>query len=222
MNRHTLACGKHQVYRQDGTQRADSHKQTRERRINKNNEDPATRQNLQDSRSIIWVTNPSVFCFFPFKAGFSMQPWLFLSLLYRQSYLGTEIVLPSGSLLRFWKQNRPTTCAPAPLVHQHHLCTGTTFQRQVCFTSCGSDLPKVRTREEWNDTGQKTAAESKNLRMLGDKKIKHMPLLCLHSLHAFFSALYIRDHSLLIICQRSIIFSESDKLVEIVFFFPLG
>jgi hypothetical protein len=41
-------------------------------------------------------------------------------------------------------------------------------------------------KEGWNDKGQKTAAELKNLRMLGKKKIKEITLLRVHSATAFF------------------------------------
>lgn len=33
-----------------------------------------------------------------------------------------------------------------------------------------TDLPGVKMKEGWNDTGQKTAAELKNLRMLKDRQ----------------------------------------------------
>ena len=36
--------------------------------------------------------------------------------------------------------------------------------------NCGPDSPEVKTKEGWNDTGQKTVAELKNLRMLKDKR----------------------------------------------------
>lgn len=62
------------------------------------------------------------------------------------------------------------------------------FLEQVCFRNRGSDLPKVRMREGWNDTGQKTAAELKSLRMLGENT-KDMTLPWLHK-STFPSSIY--------------------------------
>lgn len=45
---------------------------------------------------------------------------------------------------------------------------------RVCFRNCGPDSPEVKMKEGWNDTGQKTAAELKNLRMLEkDKGVRY-------------------------------------------------
>lgn len=43
-------------------------------------------------------------------------------------------------------------------------------RRRLGLRNCGPDSPEVKMKEGWNDTGQKTAAELKNLRTLKKDK----------------------------------------------------
>lgn len=70
-------------------------------------------------------------------------------------------------------------------------------RNRFALRNSSPDSPEVKMKEGWNDTGQKTAAGLKNLRMLGKKKTKDITLLGMNTAAGILPALYIREHILM-------------------------
>lgn len=89
-------------------------------------------------------------------------------------------------LYNFIKQNEGK--AHSPLLSSRN---------RFALRNSSPDSPEVKMKEGWNDTGQKTAAGLKNLRMLGKKKTKDITLLGMNTAAGILPALYIREHILM-------------------------